>query len=320
MSREPRFLDSPLPSLRQARSVPATMGLVLLALVPGTAASVLAFGPGLLLNLALAALLALAVEAAVLALRGAALKPALTDLSAPLAGVLFALALPPSAPWWMLLVGIVAAIAVAKHLFGGLGHNPFNPAMVGVAVVVLAFPYEYSQWTVPGHWDAVSQATPLARMREGTQAALALSELREAIVLAPWAWIAAAHALGGLFLLALRVIPWQTPVAVLGTTLLLSLPFWLFEPDRHPSPLFHLGAGALVFAAFFIATDPVSGCTTPRGRLAFGAGVALLTLAIRRWGAFPDAVAFAVLLMNSAAPLLDRLLRPRWFGEHRGAP
>ena len=320
------FRDPGTPSLHLARSVPATMGLVLLALVPGIAAMTVFFGPGVLLQIALAVLFAMALEAAMLALRGAALKPALTDLSAPLTAVLFALCLPPTAPWWMNLVGITAAIVVAKHLYGGLGHNPFNPAMVGVAVVVLAFPLEYSRWIAPGQWDTLAQATPLDLLRQQATLGYALSEIRSNAVFGSlggrgWEWVAIFWALGGLFLLWKRVIPWQTPVAVLGTTMLVTLPFWLWDADTHPSPLAHLFSGALVFAAFYIATDPVSGCTTPRGRLLFGGGVALLTLAIRRWGGFPDGVAFAVLLMNAAAPLIDRLARPRWLGEGpKGAP
>ena len=320
------FRDPGTPSVRMARSVPATMGLVLVALLPGVAAMTVFFGPGVLVQIALAVLFAITLEAAMLALRRAPLKPALTDLSAPLTAVLFALCLPPTAPWWMALVGMTAAIAVAKHLYGGLGHNPFNPAMVGVAVVVLAFPLEYSRWIAPGQWDTLAQATPLDLLRQQAAQGYALSEIRANPVFGDvggrgWEWVANFWILGGMFLLWKRVIPWHTPVAVLGTTVLATLPFWLWDADTHPSPLNHVFSGALVFAAFFIATDPVSGCTTPRGRLVFGAGVALLTLAIRRWGGFPDGVAFAVLLMNSAAPLIDRLARPRWLGEAaKGSP
>lgn len=316
------FRDPGTPSLHLARSVQATMGLVLLALLPGIAAMTFFFGPGVLWQIALAVTFAMALEATMLALRGAPLRPALADLSAPLAAVLFALCLPPTAPWWMNLVGVTAAIVVAKHLYGGLGHNPFNPAMVGVAVVVLAFPLEYSRWIAPAQWDTLAQATPLDLLRQQVQQGYALSEIHADPVFGDfggrgWEWVANFYALGGVFLLWKRVIPWQTPVAVLLTTLLLTLPFWLYDPDTHPSPLNHVFSGALVLAAFFIATDPVSGCTTPRGRLLFGAGVAILTLAIRRWGGYPDGVAFAVLLMNAAAPLIDRLARPRWLGEAR---
>ncbi|WP_374473651.1 RnfABCDGE type electron transport complex subunit D [Arenimonas sp.] len=344
------FDTAPAPHLPARRSVRSVMGLVLLALVPGLVAHAWFFGPGIVVQVALATLFALAFEAAMLKLRGKPLRPFLTDLSAPLTAVLFALCLPPLAPWWVAAVGMFAAIVIAKQLFGGLGHNLFNPAMVGLAVVLLAFPREFTQWLppagldgaiappglleslravatgelpLPWEWDTLAQATPLDAVRTlGAQGAT-LAEIRGAPLFGDfggrgWEWIANFFALGGLFLLWKRVIPWQVPVATLGTTVLLTLPFWLYDPDLHPFPLQHVFSGALVLAAFFIATDPVSGCTTPRGRLLFGAGVAVLTLAIRRWGGFPDGVAFAVLLMNCAAPWIDAHTRPRILGEGRG--
>lgn len=314
------FDTTPGPHLPARASVQRTMGLVLVALLPGMAAHTVVFGITALVHISLCIAFALIVEAAMLWLRGRPLQPFISDLSAPLTGVLFALAVPSTAPWWLLAIGLVAAIAVAKHLYGGLGRNPFNPAMVGVAVVVLSFPLEYTRWAAPFAWDTLAQATPLDLLRQQLQSGQTLAEVRSLPVFGQfgaqgWEWIALAYAAGGVFLLWMRVIPWQTPVATLGAVLAITLPLWLFEPDVHPSPLFHLAAGGLVFAAFFIVTDPVSGCTTPRGRLIFGAGVALLTLAIRRWGGFPDGVAFAVLLMNLAAPLIDRVSRPLWYGE-----
>lgn len=319
------------------------MGLVLLALLPGVATQAWFFGPGVLLQIALAIGFALAFEAMMLRLRGQPLRPFIGDLSAPLAAVLFALCLPPLAPWWIGAIGMLAAIVLAKHLYGGLGHNLFNPAMVGFAVVLVCFPLELSRWPAaldpatsigwgdalrtialgiapaPG-WDAMAQPTPLDALRIEASKGLSLGEILAqpafgAVGGRGWESIALAYALGGAALLWLRIIPWQVPTAVLGTVLLLSLPFHLFDPDLHPPPLQHLASGGLMLAAFFIATDPVSGCTTPRGRLLFGAGVALLTLAIRRWGAYPDGVAFAVLLMNCAAPWIDLHTRPRIYGE-----
>jgi electron transport complex protein RnfD len=341
------FDTAPAPHLPARRSVREVMGLVLLALAPGTAAHAWFFGPGVLAQVLLAVGFALAFEAAMLKLRDRPLRPFLGDLSAPLTAVLFALSLPPLAPWWVAAIGMLAAVVFAKHLYGGLGHNLFNPAMVGVAVVLLCFPREFTQWlppagldpaqAVPGlgaslrailtgelpapwRWDMLAQATPLDTVRTLASEGATLAEIRGAPLFGDfggrgWEWVANFYALGGLFLLWKRVIPWQVPVATLGTVVLVALPFWLYDPDLHPFPLQHVFSGALVLAAFFIATDPVSGCTTPRGRLLFGAGVAVLTLVIRRWGAFPDGVAFAVLLMNCAAPWLDRYSRPRIFGE-----
>jgi electron transport complex protein RnfD len=211
--------------------------------------------------------------------------------------------------------------------------------------VIVAFPLELSHWLLPRQlspglpglletaqaiftgtlpealsWDAVTGATPLDRLRTGVGENLSIGEIRQAPIFGDfgglgWEWIANFYALGGLYLMARRVISWHVPVAVITTTVIVSTPLWLLGPDTHPSPLQHLFSGALVLAAFFIATDPVSGCSTPKGKLVFGAGVAVLTLVIRRWGGYPDGVAFAVLLMNMAAPLIDRLTRPRTYGH-----
>lgn len=337
-----RFDTAPAPHIPPSRSVRRVMALVLVALVPAIVAHVFYFGAGLLLQIALATAFALALEATMLRLRGKPLRPFITDLSAPVTAVLFALCIPPLAPWWIALVAMLAAMVFAKHLYGGLGFNLFNPAMVGYAVVLLAFPLEVSRWLPAGGgvalgdalnaiflgvppppgWDAVAQATPLDTLRNLGSQGLTLQEIRTDPVFGDfggrgWEWIANWFALGGLFLLWQRVIPWQVPVATLATTIVLTLPFWLADADVHPFPLQHVFSGALVLAAFFIATDPVTGCTTPRGRLVFGAGVAVLTLAIRRWGVYPDGVAFAVLLMNCAAPWIDLHTRPRYYGEAR---
>lgn len=337
-----QFDTAPAPHLPRPRSVTRLMLWVLLALVPGTVAQTLAFGPGVLLQIALATLFALAIEAAMLRLRGRPLAPALGDLSAPVTAVLFALCIPPLAPWWIALLGMLAAIACAKHLYGGLGHNLFNPAMVGYAVVLVSFPLAVSQWPTPAGalplpdlwaslqtiatgqlpppfgWDALAQATPLDGLRQGLQQGATLRELHAALPdSGAWRAIALAHAGGGLLLVGLRIVPWQMPVAVLGSVALVSGVAAGIEPDLHPDPWTEWTTGALMLGAFFIASDPVSGCTTPRGRWLFGAGVGLLTLALRRWSSYPDGVAFAVLLMNCVAPWLDLHTRPRLPGAPR---
>lgn len=318
------------------------MGWVLLALAPGVIANVACFGTGPLIQIALAMLFALLFEALMLRLRGQPLRPFMTDLSAPLAGVLFALCLPPLAPWWIAAIGMGMAMVLAKHVYGGLGYNLFNPAMVGYAVVLICFPLELSRWPQaldasnvglldtlraifagvppPPSWDAIAQATPLDVLKQATTGGLTLTEsLNSPAYLqssaSGWLWIVLAYAAGGTGLLWLRIIAWQTPTALIGTVLLVSLPLHIFDPDLYLSPLVHLSSGGLMLAAFFIATDPVTGCTTLRGRWIFAAGVALLTLTIRRWGAYPDGVAFAILLMNCAAPWIDLHTRPRIFGE-----
>ncbi|MDT8410730.1 MAG: RnfABCDGE type electron transport complex subunit D [Wenzhouxiangellaceae bacterium] len=333
------------PHFPPINTVSGVMRQVLYALVPGIAAHVWFFGPGVLFQIALATGFALALEALMLKARKRPLQPFLSDYSAVVTAVLFALSVPPLAPWWIALTGMLFAIVVAKHLYGGLGHNLFNPAMVGFAVVIIAFPIDLSQWLAPRQlspglpglletarailsgslpqalsWDAISQATPLDALKTGVAENRLVTEIRASAIFGDfgglgWEWIANFYTLGGLWLIWRRIISWHVPVAVLLTTIAISTPMWLFGPDINPSPLQHIFSGALVLAAFFIATDPVSGSATLRGRLVFGAGVAVLTLAIRRFGGYPDGVAFAILLMNMATPMIDRLTRPRTYGH-----
>jgi electron transport complex protein RnfD len=326
-------------------TVARVMLLVLLALVPGILAYGWFFGPGIFVQILLACGFALLFESLMLRARGLALKPFINDYSAIVTAVLFALCIPPLAPWWISCIAMLFAIVIAKHLYGGLGHNVFNPAMVGYVVVLISFPQALTSWlpplslatTSPGFmdtlttiftgqvsfasgWDAITQATPLDTTKIGVEAGRMITEIHSSPIFGDiggvgWEWIANWFALGGFFLLYKRIISWHIPVAVLGTVILLSLPIWLMDPQSNPTPLQHIFSGGLILAAFFIATDPVSGCTSNRGRLIFGAGVGILTLVIRRWGGYPDGVAFAVLLMNMAAPLIDRYTRPRIYGE-----
>ncbi|MDX1460944.1 MAG: RnfABCDGE type electron transport complex subunit D, partial [Xanthomonadales bacterium] len=254
------------------------------------------------------------------------------------------LCIPPLSPWWIALLGMLFAMVFAKHLYGGLGHNVFNPAMVGYVVVLVSFPAIMTHWipprglidTPPGlgvtlqtiftgrlpaplNWDTLTQATPLDTLKTGMELGRMVPEIRTADLFGDfgglgWEWIANWYLLGGLWLLYKRVISWHVPVAVIGSVILVSLPAFLFDPANNPVPLQHVFSGALVLGAFFIATDPVSGCTSTLGRLWFGAGVGLITLVIRRWGGYPDGIAFAVLLMNMAAPLIDRYTQPRVYG------
>lgn len=318
---------------------------VLFALIPAIAAHAWFFGPGILVQILLAATFAVLLEALMLKARGKPVKIFLGDYSAVVTAVLFALCIPPLAPWWIALVGMLFAIVVAKHLYGGLGNNMFNPAMIGYVVVLISFPQAMTAWLPPlsiaTHslgpgdmlltifsgspppgvgWDAITGATPLDTIRTAAASGQMIAEARQAPVFGDfgglgWEWIANWYAVGGFWLLWRRIISWQVPVTMIGSVLLLGTVSWLADPGNNPAPLQHVFSGALLIGAFFIATDPVSGCTSSRGRLIFGAGIGLITLVIRRWGGYPDGVAFAVLLMNMAAPLIDRYTRPRIFGH-----
>ncbi len=333
------------PYLLKATSVQSVMLRVLLALLPGLVAYIWFFGTAIVVQIVLASLTALAAEALVLYLRGKPLALFLTDGSALVTAWLIALSFPPLAPWWLVVLATLTAIIVAKHLYGGLGQNPFNPAMVAFALMIVAYPQLMSRWPVPGaidfatQWsiifgpyanhalDAITMATPLDALRTALHSAGTLPSAPTTVVSAlasnpaighlagrGWEWIAAGYLVGGLWLMQQRIITWHLPTAFLATLFLLSGLASVIDPANFAGPLFHLFGGGAMLAAFFIVTDPVSAATTPCGKLIFAAGVALLTWVIRCFGAYPDGIAFAVLLMNIAVPLIDMATQPRVFG------
>ena len=312
------------PHLRVQPSVRGVMLRVLGALLPGIAVCTGLFGPGLLLNLLWCISAAVLTEVLVMALRGRSWR-VIGDGSAVLTGALLALALPPDAPWWLPVLGGLFAVALGKQVYGGIGFNPFNPAMVGYVVLLISFPVAMTAWPAPHlAWaaDAVSQATALDHVRTELTQGRTLGEIQldpgfAGHHLRGWLWVSLAYLAGGLFLLQQRTIGWQIPLGVLLGMGLMALIFWGVDSDRYASPLFHWTSGAAMLGAFFIATDPVSASTTPRGRLLFGLGVGALTWIIRSWGGYPDGFAFAVLLMNILAPTLDRYTPTRVYGTGR---
>lgn len=329
------------PYLLKDASVSRVMAAVCLALLPGIAAYAWLIGPAILIQLAIASLTALAGEALILKLRGKPLALFLADGSAVVTAWLIALAFPPLAPWWLVASGTLFAVVVAKHFYGGLGQNPFNPAMVAFAVCIVSFPALMSQWPAQGlhlGWveqadiifglaprtDALTGATPLDSLKTSLKLAdaagvdvpslLANRDLYGNFAGRDWEWVALAYLLGGLWLWQRHIITWQVPVAFIAALATISGALWLLQPLQYASPPFHLFSGSVMLGAFFIATDPVSGCTTPRGKLIFGAGAGLLTYLIRVFGGYPDGVAFAVLLMNLCAPVIDLYTQPPIFG------
>ena len=302
-------------------TVQRVMLQVLVALVPVAAVQVWLYGPGPLRLLAVAGATALASESLALALRRRPAGPSLRDGSVLVTAALLALALPPALPWWLAAFGTAIAVLLAKHAYGGLGQNPFNPAMVGYAVLLVSFPVEMTRWPAPGaDWDALTGATALDALRSGLRERYTMTEIRAgagfgAVGAADGEWVGLAALAGGLYLLARRIIRWQIPLAVLAGLAVPAAIAQALDPGAHPGALFHLFSGAAMMGAFFIATDPVSAATSDRGRLLYGAGIGLLTWLIRTWGGYPDGVAFAVLLMNLAVPLLDRATVPRIHGH-----
>jgi electron transport complex protein RnfD len=320
---------------------------VLLALVPGIIAYTWIYGGGILVSLTIATLTALAAEATLLKIRQRPIKPYLMDMSAVVTAWLLALALPPLAPWWLVVVGMFFAIVIAKQLYGGLGYNPFNPAMVGYAALLISFPLIMTKWPAPlllaehplgfmdqlnfifNHVlpndiqvDAISSATPLDYLKTQLKLNQSLSSITQAPIFGQFGAkggeiVTAAYLLGGLYLLQQRIISWHLPTAFLAALATISLVFYAINPAHFANPLFHLMSGASMLCAFFIITDPVSGPTTPRGKLYFAAGVGVLTYLIRVYGGYPDGVAFAVLLMNMCVPLIDAVTQPRVFGHKK---
>ena len=339
-------------------SVPRIMGLVLAAAAPALFCGVALFGWPALDLLLVTVITCLLCEAACLRLGGKPPRLFLGDGSAALTGVLLAMSLPPWAPWWVGTVGGVFAIVVGKQVFGGIGQNLFNPAMLARVMLLVSFPVEMTLWLEPRplfssqapgfleglaitfggipNIDAVSGATVLSHLRTELGLSRELGQIlpgRYQPGLAGVGWTGGSAGetsdllilFGGLWLLWRRAITWQIPVAMLLAVLVLSGGLHLADPRRFAGPEVHLLSGGLMLGAFFIATDPVTSPTTKLGQLIFGAGCGALIYIIRVWGGYPEGVAFAVVLMNAATPLIDHYARPRiygrtWRGQSRPVP
>ncbi|MGD8910400.1 MAG: RnfABCDGE type electron transport complex subunit D [Chromatiales bacterium] len=331
-------------------SVSRTMGLVLLALLPATLFSLYLFGWPAIFLFATTIAASLLFEAGSLRLAGKRVRPFLLDGSALLTGWLLAMTLPPWAPWWIGVVGAFLAIVIGKQVFGGIGQNLFNPAMVARVALLISFPLEMTLFNAPvplfsaqapglldslaitfggsDQLDAISGATTLGHLKtelgRGVPLATAISgvESHWQLTLGQASGSlgetsALLLLLGGLLLIYKRIITWHIPLAMLGTLTLLATLFHLIDPQSYVGPLTHLMSGAAVMGAFFIATDLVTSPISIRGQLLFGAGVGLLVYAIRTWAGYPEGVAFAVMLMNACTPLIDHYLKPRIYGRDR---
>jgi electron transport complex protein RnfD len=329
------------PHAHGSQRTAGVMQQVLLATVPGVLALTWFFGFGTLVNILWGALVALLCEALAVRLRARPVGFYLRDCSALVTAALLGIALPPYSPWWLVAAGIASAILLAKHLYGGLGYNPFNPAMAGYVILLISFPVQMTAWApphgpgevpgllqalqacfIPGAFDGVTMATPLDLMRQNDS--LLVADLWESTPQfgrwggAGWEWVNIAFLAGGGWLLYLRVFTWHAPLSMLASLALLAALFYDGGSSASGgSPLFHLLSGATMFGAFFIVTDPVTSAVSVRGRLVYGALIGALVYTIRVRGSYPDAVAFAVLLMNFAAPFIDQYTRPRAYGHPR---
>lgn len=330
---DPRLLIQPAPLLKQEMTTPQAMRDVLYALAPASLAACWFFG--------LSALLVLGASIAGAVLTEWVFSPPQTrrerllDSSGLLTGLLLGLTLPPSLPLWMAFLGGAIGIGLGKLIWGGLGSNLFNPALVGRAFLLATFPTAMTTWSAQGgpgsffevhssnlalpfmqaKYDAVSSATPLGLMKFEHQSTPlwdlfigntsgSLGETSAVLLL-----------LGGLYLLLRRDIDWRIPASILLTVAVFALALFLVSPEQYPGPLFAILSGGLLIGAFFMATDPVTSPLTPRGAWIFGIGIGLLVVLIRVFGGFPEGVMYAILLMNAATPLIDRFTQPRVFGR-----
>ncbi len=334
------------PHTHSLQSTGKVMQLVLWCTLPGLLALTWHFGWGSLINVLLATLTAVIAEALIIKLRGRSVLFYLQDYSAVVTAVLLALALPPLSPWWLVVTGTLFSIVVAKQLYGGIGYNPFNPAMVGYVVLLISFPIQMTTWITPlallpdtvnhpnlveslnivfanaAPADGVTGATPLDSYKHSEGLTVEQIYQRDPLLSngllagVGWEWVNLGFLVGGIIMLARGLFTWHGPVAMLVTLALLSAIFWDGGSSQSPgSPLMHLLGGATMMGAFFILTDPVSSAVSNRGRLIYGGLIGFLVYVIRAWGNYPDAVAFAVLLANFAAPFIDNYTLPRTYGH-----
>jgi H+/Na+-translocating ferredoxin:NAD+ oxidoreductase subunit D len=322
------LIVSASPHVHSGQDVKAIMRHVCYAMTPAVLVGIWFFGLNAVRVLALAVLGCLAVEW----LSNKLLKrdASLWDFSAVVTGILLAMNLPSGSPWWLIITGAIVAIGLGKAIYGGLGYNPFNPALVARVFLLISFPVQMTTWVVPQGlktpFDAVTGATPLGAIKEAiglgkTLADVNLASTRDLLLGNTGGSFgevsALALLLGGLWLLRKGIIRWQIPVGFIGTTLLITGIFHLIDPSRYASPLLHLLGGGLMLGAWFMATDMVTSPVTRKGMLVFGVGCGLLTAVIRLWGGYPEGVSFAILLMNAATPLIDRYTKPKVFGDRR---
>lgn len=312
------------PHIRTDDTIPKIMWTVILTLLPASLVGVYLFGLPALEVIVIAMLISMGTEA----LAQKIMDKPLTylDGSAALTGILLALNLPPSSPWWMVVVGSVISVVVGKQIYGGLGHNPFNPALVGRVVLLVSWPVQMTTWHAPAPiasgLDAVTKATPLGVLKTEGVKAIQQFHMADFFVGNTGGSIGEvsviALLLGAAYLLIKKYITLRCPLSFICTVFIFSGIFWLHDPSVYANPFFHILSGGLFIGAFFMATDYVTTPTTPKGQMLFGVGCGLLTCIIRFWGSFPEGVSFAILFMNACTPLIERYIKPTTFGKANG--
>lgn len=322
---------SPSPHIHSGDSTKKIMYGVLYALIPALLVSVYAFGIAALIITLTAVVSCLLFE---FLIQKYLIKGKLTifDGSAAITGVLLAFNVPSSLPIWMLIVGCFVAIGIGKMSFGGLGKNPFNPALVGRVFLLMSFPAHMTQWPVPVSGqlfaDAVTGATPLAIVKEGLAMGQTIPEILSELPKISDLFIgiiggsigeisALALILGGLFMLYKRIITWHIPVSILATIFVFSGILHIANPDVYMRPVFHILSGGVLLGAIFMATDMATSPMTPKGMLLYGVGIGIITIAIRIFGGYPEGISFGILIMNAVVPIINKSMKPKVFGAKK---
>ncbi|MFW5830621.1 MAG: RnfABCDGE type electron transport complex subunit D [Prolixibacteraceae bacterium] len=320
---------SPSPHVHSPDSTPKIMYRVVYAMIPALLWSVFVFGLDALRVTAIAVVACLAFEY-VIQKYLMKVKPSVTDGSALVTGILLAFNVPSNMPWWIIVIGALAAIGIGKLSFGGLGTNIFNPALVGRVFLLISFPVQMTSWPISEQTEAVdgvSSATPLALIKEGITSGTPVSQLMQDMPSASDMLLGTVSGslgeisalmliLGGLYMLYKKVITWEIPVSVLGSVAAIAAIFWLIDPQSYVNPVYHLLTGGLMLGAIFMATDMVTSPMTSKGQWIYGVGIGIITISIRLFGAYPEGISFAILIMNAFTPLINTYVKPKRFGRN----
>jgi electron transport complex protein RnfD len=321
---------SPSPHAHGNETTRKLMTGVIIALIPAFLSSVFYFGYGAIIVTATSVLSCILFE--YLIQRFMFRKPiTITDGSAVVTGLLLAFNLPSNIPVFIIIIGAFISIAVAKMTFGGLGNNPFNPALVGRVFMLISFPVQMTSWPLPkgfstGYVDAITGATPLALIKEGLKNGEPIQQLMAQVPTPSQMFLgnmggslgevaAVALLIGLVYLLIKKIITWHIPVSVIGSIAIFTTILWLINPEKNAGPMFHLLAGGILLGAIFMATDYVTSPMNPKAMIIYGCGIGMLTVIIRVWGAYPEGVSFAILIMNAFVPLMNSYIKPKRFGE-----
>ena len=320
------FTVSPSPHIHSGDSARKIMYRVVYAMIPALLWSFFVFGAGALRVTLIAIAACLAFEYAIQKYL-LKVKPSVTDGSALVTGILLAFNVPSDLPWWIILIGALAAIGIGKLSFGGLGNNIFNPALVGRVFLLISFPVQMTSWpvTVQSGVDGLTAATPLEIIKEGLTNGIPVSKISSGLPETSDLLLgymggslgevsALLLILGGVYLLFRKVITWHIPVSVIASVALVAAIFWMVNPEKYINPVYHVLTGGLMLGAIFMATDMVTSPMTGKGQIIFGVGIGVITISIRLFGAYPEGVSFAILIMNAFTPLINNYVKPKRFG------